>query len=95
MKTVFKYDLEWADRQVVYLPENSQIIDAEIQDEQLRIWALHDVLPQEINEVHYIRIAGTGHDIRDNIMRHLKTLHNRGFVWHIFETTRPREDPGD
>jgi hypothetical protein len=95
-RRVYKYNLEWTDRQSIELPLDAQILDVEIQsDEQLKLWALFTPQKNLPFRTRYIRIAGTGHDISDDIIWHIKTIHNRQFVWHIFETLPPHVDPGD
>lgn len=35
------------------------------------------------------RLAGTGHELEENVGRYIGTIHLAGFVWHVFEVNSP------
>ena len=90
MKTVHKYKLKltW-EEQELQLPFAAKILSIQIQEGiGLRLWALVD--PALDYVVRRFRVFGTGYPIPNNTpstYRHLATVQDGGFVWHVFEVT--------
>ena len=64
--TVWKFELESApDLQRILMPEGARILDAGEQMGKLCIWALVD--PEQRRSNRLIRIAGTGHPLKDGV----------------------------
>lgn len=68
----------------VQLPENAQILDIQRWRLGFAIWALVD--PEQSNIIRKFRVFETGRNI-DNLddLKYIKTVHDDGFVCHIFE----------
>ena len=83
MKTIFKYQLDVVDTQVVKMPANADVFSAQFQGEQLCVWALVDTeLELEDRE---FRIFGTGTPFEvSGMFRFLDTAQQGPFVRHIF-----------
>lgn len=86
MKTVYKYQLNMTDRQVILLPMRAKPLHAEIQGNKPVLWAFVDTEELELFE-YSVRIAGTGHEIKGFEPEHYLntfTTHNGELVWHVF-----------
>jgi hypothetical protein len=87
MKTIFKYQPTFDDRIEIMAPEDSQLLDVQIQGGRLTFWYLVD--PQKPLRPYNFAIFGTGHpvDIADEDFRHVATVQEMQgqLVWHIFE----------
>ncbi len=83
---IFKYDLSITDSQFIELPINSEILDFQFQDEELKMWAIVNPDLTEMQK-RKIRIIGTGHSFYNYQLQYLKTVQhmNGQLVWHIFE----------
>ena len=85
MKVIYKYKLDVTDRQSLQLPKSYQILKVDMQNGVLCLWALVD--PDNDSVCCTIDIIGTGHaGIDDNTpRRHLNSVFDGPFVWHVFE----------
>lgn len=84
MKVIYKYNLSVTDTQDLEIDYKAKILDVQIQDGHLNLWALIDT--NRGKGVKTIRIFGTGHGIAGNLqLTHLATVQDRGYVWHVFE----------
>lgn len=90
MKTIYKYPLEWADKQAIAMPKGAKILSVQWIRGQVCIYALVDT-DEKTCEAHQFLIIGTGHLIRPNtepaVHYFLGTVHNedQSLVFHIFE----------
>ena len=68
---------------IVYMPVNAKILSCQMQQGSAVVWAeVNDSQPMiSRNFVCY----GTGFDLPDRPRKHIATLQDGGFVWHIFE----------
>jgi len=83
MKTIYKYPLFITDEQVVGLPEDAHVLSAQMQGDQLFIWALVDTDAKLGQRA--VRIFGTGNPVNlDGNWQFAGTVQERMFVWHIF-----------
>jgi hypothetical protein len=84
---IFKYviDRDLPEPFIIY-PEFSKIIDIQIQNGQVCLWAKVDP-DKGFKEVKQkFSILGTGWDADDvQVEQHLKTIQEGPFVWHIFD----------
>jgi hypothetical protein len=86
---ILKYRLHLKDEQSVPMPENHQILSAQVQNNELCLWVLVD--PATKNEDVKILIFGTGFEIdypgpETNFeFNFIDTVQQGGFVWHVFE----------
>lgn len=85
MITIFKYDLLVEDYQEIQMPSKAKILSVGVQNNEIKLWALVETNTKV--EPRRIRIAGTGHDITEDIVAFLGTvqLHSGRLVFHIFE----------
>lgn len=88
MKTIYKYPLFITDEQIVGLHEGAHVLSAQMQGDQLCIWAVVDS-DAKLGE-RKVRIFGTGNPVDLNgEWQFVGTVQERMFVWHIFvEVTR-------
>lgn len=85
MLTVYKYALARVTRQTIALPKRARILCAEFQGNELFLWAQVDT--NEPHRERYIHIYGTGHDMKDEDLLYINTVHLQdiGMVYHVFE----------
>lgn len=92
MKKVYKYPIDITDLQSIKMPKDSEILSAQVQgkSEGLCIWALVDPNPEIKIEQRIIKIAGTGHDIRETDLKFIDTfqIFNGKGVFHVFEVIK-------
>lgn len=86
MKTIWKYRLETLDTQTILMPKSAQVLDVQIQNSILQLWAL--VIPTALDEERTFRIYGTGHGMPDEPGRYIASykLERGALVFHVFET---------
>ena len=84
MNTVYKYPLKIDDYQQVILPVGAEILCVKLVNDMPFLWALIDK-EQTYDEAITIRIAGTGHDIKENV-EYIDTILVEGgaLVFHVF-----------
>ena len=85
MKTMYKYQLNVTDFQTIQMPKGAKILTVQVQSAYGPcLWALVDPT-QELENVK-IRIAGTGHPIEEDIVKHIGTFQLQGgaLVFHAF-----------
>lgn len=88
MKTIWKFELETTDKQIIEMPFNAEILNIQTQDETPCVWALVD--PLEAVEDRVIEIFGTGHKLLEDMgvnREYIGTyqLNNGALVFHVFE----------
>ena len=85
MKSVWKYPLPLAERQIVEMQANAKIVFVGTQGDQICIWALVDT--EQVKEPRTFVIFGTGHQISTSAraLEYISTVQQSIFVWHIFE----------
>ena len=86
MRTVWKFPIVVTDRQHVIMPSGARVLAVHPQHEQLCLWAVVD--PDAPKTATLIHIAGTGHQLPDDIdqFRYAGTahLHAGALVLHVF-----------
>ncbi len=85
IKRVYKYRLGLIGAWVsVIMPEGAEVLCVQMQNGQPCIWAKTTVGAPPV--VHHFRIAGTGHDLGDNVGRYIGTFQLDGgaLVFHVF-----------
>lgn len=94
MKTVWKFPIDATDRQTVMMPRGAQILSAQVQGEQLCLWAL--VEPTARKEPREIEVIGTGAPAPDCTRCYIGTAQQGTWsspglilVRHVFEITGP------
>lgn len=87
-RKIFKYALELTEKQMVELPAGAKILDVQMQNGVPCLWAWVD--PEEkLKRATEIYVFGTGNPIpmledQKYAYRHLGTVQDGRFVWHIF-----------
>jgi len=83
---IYKYPLVITDTQTVHLPYNAKILTAQMQGEDLRLWALVDEL-ENLSQPVKIAIYGTGNPIEGDAGTYISTvqLQGGGLIFHVFE----------
>lgn len=85
--TIFKYELNLVDKQIVNLPDGAKIISAQNQRDKVCIWAMVD--GKAIDKPRTMAIVGTGNPLPkinpDQKFEHIDTVQVYGLVWHVFE----------
>lgn len=81
---IWKFELTKERTQLVKMPEKSEIMDIQMQNGNLVMWAL--VEPESKNIDVKINMYGTGWEINNNTTKdeYLATVQDGGFVWHFF-----------
>lgn len=83
MKTIYKYQIEIADMQVIKMPAGWEIISIQNQNDILTAWAIVD--PEKKDVEVCFAIYGTGHPMRNINQSHIATVQmDNGLVWHVF-----------
>ena len=87
MKTIYKYNLDITDSQLIELPIDSEILSVKCQDNFLCMWLLIEVGTIETTSLE-IEIFGTGNPIYENNKTSRKFVDTvvmpNGLVWHVF-----------
>lgn len=85
MKTIWKYQLDVTDEQLVPMKQGSQILAVQVQVGIPCIWALVDT--SKPSEDRMFCIYGTGHPIEDEPGQFIGTfqLHGGSLSFHLFE----------
>lgn len=82
-QTIWKFPLELTDVNRVTMPAQSHILHVGMQGETLCLWAL--VAPEASKVTRVIAIRGTGHPCNIEHTRHVGSVFDRQFVWHVFD----------
>ena len=83
MITIHKYEINIADELSVTLPKDAEILHLGLDPNgDVCIWAKVNT-DNPMVELPLL-VFGTGHNIPDNAKRHLGSVLQRFFVWHIF-----------
>lgn len=87
-KTIWKFELEIADTQILTMPAGAEILTVQTQFGRPRLWAL--VNPQAKTEDRVIETFGTGHPVRYDMgvdRKYIDTYQMQGgqLVFHVFE----------
>ena len=88
-KAVWKYNLPFENAPTIKMKAGAQVLSAGLEAARsldkptIVIWALVDIDAPEEWVDFFIR--GTGHTIGDRVGRHVSTLQDDHFVWHVFE----------
>jgi hypothetical protein len=87
MQTIWKYEIQTADRQSVSMPENAIPLAVDTQYGRPCLWAL--VEPDEPREQVTVEVFGTGHPIQPRPdRRYVGTYQLQGgsLIFHVFIT---------
>lgn len=83
-KTIWKFELRPAITKIE-MPEGAQVLTAQMQGNQLCLWALVD--PGAKKETRTFEVFGTGHPINEGNIMYITTFQMSGgaFIFHVFE----------
>lgn len=79
-RVIFKYNANIIG--VLSIPENHKFLKVDIQDDKITFWIDVD-LTSDVKE-YPIAVIGTGREYKGELPRHLGTIFQGPFVWHIF-----------
>ncbi len=85
---IWKYKCSW-DFQDIEMPAGAEILTAQIQNNEIYLWALFS--PSNAVQNRRFRAIGTGQEITEPLVikdNYIATVQDDyGYVWHIFEVT--------
>ena len=86
MKVIWKYQIQAATEQQIFLPKNSIVLTCQAQQDVPHIWVLVDI-DEKITEPRTFFVYGTGQMIQENIGRYVGTfqLTPGTLIFHVFE----------
>lgn len=89
MKKIYKYQLEVTDTQFIELPLGAEILTAQMQGDQLCLWAMVNTLSDAITKIRRIEIIGTGNPVPTGDLKYISTFQILGgsLIFHVFENT--------
>lgn len=89
MKKIYKYPLEVTDTQFIELPLGAEILTAQMQGNQLCLWAMVNSSPDAIKKNRCIEIIGTGYPVPTGDLKYISTFQiaGGGLIFHVFENT--------
>lgn len=85
--TIYKYELEPAAVQIIYLPAFAQVLSVNNQHDKMVVYALVDVFPETVKEPIEFRIVGTGNDasgIDGSTFLGTVSLNHGALMFHTF-----------
>jgi hypothetical protein len=87
MKKIFKYPLEITDTQFIELPLGAEILTAQLQGNQLCLWAMVNTSPNAITKNRRIEIIGTGNPTPIGDLKYISTFQimDGSLIFHVFE----------
>lgn len=85
MDTVYKYVLDVDDYKEVKMPAGAELLHIEAGDYVWQIFLWARVNTENEEETRAFRIAGTGHDLGKEDLKHVGTTSEHSLVWHVFE----------
>jgi hypothetical protein len=90
-KVIFKYQIPISDQFNLWLPVGAVIRSLDKGHRQIGsqayLWVEHNY-PLKNNEDREFRFFGTGHTITADNHTYIDTLHDEGYVWHLYEVTK-------
>lgn len=84
---IHKQSLELKDDdQTLQLPNTAEILSIQMQGGKICVWYQWYQHPANFTKTYdwIFRVIGTGHPFIDPGLKHLATVQDRQFVWHIF-----------
>lgn len=88
MRTVWKFRLAIAAPQSILMPMGAEILTAQMQSDELYLWAILTTSPD--SELRVFEVFGTGQSIHQGTgvsRKYIATVQDGPYVWHIFERT--------
>lgn len=82
-RVIWKYVLELTDEQKVEMPSGALILSFQRQGDNLCVWCLIDLSIPKVYRT--LRIHGTGHQNIESHERHVASIQDGSFVWHLFD----------
>jgi hypothetical protein len=80
---IYKWTLKLLDRQIIPMPEGSEILTVQAQNGVPCLWAVVNETAQPVPRV--IAIYGTGNPMPEMYGKYIASFQQVGFVWHVFE----------
>ena len=86
---IFKYDLSFENRTFIRMPEDSEIMDIQIQEGKPVMWAMVDTESKEIVVRINMLFTGQGMQLEATHNEYLGTIQHEGLVYHYFMNYEP------
>lgn len=89
MVRIYKYeimDVQGNQSNEIMLPVGARVLSAGTQRGVTCIWAMVSDT-EVVKEMRLFVVLGTGHVCGDGVYRHIGTVMDGPFVWHVFEVT--------
>lgn len=83
-RVIYKYSIKpLASLVDVQMPFGAHILTAQMQGDVLCLWAM--VNPEAVTVSRHIEIIGTGNPFTESHRRHIATVQDGPWVWHVFD----------
>jgi hypothetical protein len=84
MITIYKYQFQIADKVIIEMPAQAQILSVQVQNGMPTLWAKVNTDRQK--ETRSFFVFGTSHELNPHFeYEHVATIQIHNLVWHIFE----------
>ena len=81
---IYKYVLKLAENQAVNIHNNYKLLDIQIQNGCICLWAIVNANEPMVNVD--IVMCGTGHELTESKkLNYISTVQQDSYVWHFFE----------
>ena len=86
MVSIWKFNLQTIDKQVIEMPVGAELLTVQIQNGEPCLWARVDT--NEMLEQRQIAIHGTGQELPDTTRKYIGTYQMVGgrLIFHVFES---------
>ena len=81
-QTIWKFELDLRDEQVILVPRQFAPLAAQWQRGILCVWAIVD--PDSPHDARHFFIVGTGHPLPTIPVTYISTVQQGPLVWHVF-----------
>lgn len=82
MKHIYKYPLQNTAQQLVDMPFDAEILDAQMQGNILTLWVLRSI---SSSTKRIINVFMTGEAVNEEMGEHIATVQHKGLVLHVFD----------
>jgi hypothetical protein len=82
VKVIWKYNIDLADTQVLRTKAGAKFLDVQIQNHYPTIWV--EVDTEAAPKDYVIEVFGTGNPMTLFYRKHIGTIQDGGFVWHVY-----------
>lgn len=89
-RIIYKFYLDWGHGQVTVcqMPRNAKVLNLQVQNGQLVLWALIDPTVTQVFEPRRFLCVGTGLLFNAVNQTYVGTCQHGEYVWHVFEAKK-------